>query len=68
MTRLPVTRYRRIEDMPRPWRSTDDPDNLKVVAQMLTFYRSLARKAPRCPGVQKFRAAEDAEASADRDG
>ncbi len=54
--------------MPRPWRSTDDPDNLKVVAQMLTFYRSLARKAPRCPGVQKFRAAEDAEASADRDG
>ena len=49
--------------MPRPWRSPDDPDNLKVVAQMLTFYRSLARKAPRRPGVQKFRTAEDAEAS-----
>ena len=62
---MPVTRYRRIEDMPRPWRSPDDPENLKVVAQMLGLYRSLARKEPRRPGVQKFRAADDAEARGD---
>ena len=65
---MPVTRYRRIEDMPRPWRSPDDPENLKVVAQMLGFYRSLARKEPRRPGVTKFRTAEDVNASRDRDG
>jgi len=51
--------------MPRPWRSPDDPENLKVVAQMLGLYRSLARKEPRRPGVQKFRAADDAEARGD---
>ena len=39
-----------------------DPDNLKVVAQMLSLHRSLARKEPRRPGVHKFRGAEDAEA------
>lgn len=38
---MPVIRYRSVEDMPRPWRSPDDPENLRLVAQMLTFYRSL---------------------------
>ncbi len=54
--------------MPRPWRSPDDPENLKVVAQMLGFYWSLARKTPRRPGVKRFRTAKDAEASRDREG
>src|SRR5437867_2989945 len=40
---VPVTRYRSIEEMPRPWRDPDDPGNLRVVAQMLTFYRSLVQ-------------------------
>ncbi len=59
---MPVTRYRRVEDMPRPWRSPDDPENLRVVAQMLTFYRSLMRTGARRPGVQKFRSFMDAAA------
>ena len=60
---MPVTRYRSIEEMPRPWRDPDDPGNLRVVAQMLAFYRSLARTVPRRAGVLRFRTLQEANAS-----
>lgn len=60
---MPVTRYRSIEEMPRPWRDPDDPENLRVVAQMLAFYKSLARAEPGRPGVQRFRTMQEADAS-----
>jgi hypothetical protein len=59
-----VTRYRSIEEMPRPWRRPDDPENLRLAARMLAFYRSLTRGVPRRPGVRRFRSLE--EANADR--
>jgi hypothetical protein len=60
---MPVTRYRSIEEMPRPWREPDDAGNLRLVAQMLAFYRHLARKVPRRAGVERFRSLHDAEAA-----
>ena len=60
---MPVTRYRSIEEMPRPWRDPDDPGNLRVVAQMLTFYRSLVQTVPRRAGVLRFRTLLEANAS-----
>ena len=60
---MSVTRYRSIDEMPRPWRETDDPGNLRVVAQMLAFYRSLVRSTPRRAGVQRFRTLKEANAS-----
>lgn len=59
---MPVTRYRSIEEMPRPWRRADDPENLRIVAQMLALYRTLARTAPRVRGVQRFRTIAEANA------
>jgi len=58
-----VTRYRSVEEMPRPWRDSDDPGNLGLVAQMLAFYRSLVRGVPRRAGVQRFRTLREANAS-----
>lgn len=60
---MAVTRCRSIEEMPRPWRAPDDPGNLRVVAQMLAFYRSLARVVPRRAGVERFRSLHDANAA-----
>ena len=60
---MPVTRYRSIEEMPRPWRAPDDPGNLRVVAQMLAFYKSLVRTVPGRAGVQRFRTLQEANAS-----
>jgi hypothetical protein len=60
---MTVTRYRSIEEMPRPWRNTADPGNLRVVAEMLAFYRSLVRSTPRRAGVQRFRTLQEANAS-----
>lgn len=62
---MSVTRYRSVEEMPRPWREPDDPGNLRIVAQMLTFYRSLVRGSPRRVGVQRFRTLREANASRD---
>ena len=59
---MSVTRYRSIEEMPRPWRATDDPGNLRVVAEMLAFYRNLVRDSSRRPGVQRFRTLQEAKA------
>ena len=60
---MPVTRYRSVGEMPRPWREIDDPENLRLVAQMLVFYRSLVRNGPRRAGVQRFRTLQEASAS-----
>jgi len=50
---MPVTRYRSVEEMSRPWRDAHSPENLRLVARMLSFYRSLARGTPRPAGVQR---------------
>ena len=59
---MSVTRYRSIDEMPRPWRETDDPGNLRIVAQMLAFYRGLVGSVPRRAGVQRFRTSQEANA------
>ena len=59
---MSVTRYRSIGEMPRPWRETNDPGNLRVVAQMLAFYRGLVGSVPRHAGVQRFRTLQEANA------
>ena len=65
---MTVRRYRSVADMPRPWRSADDPENLRLVARMLAFHRTLAGGAPR-PGVTRYRSVEEAERDrADRAG
>jgi hypothetical protein len=60
---MPVERYRSIEEMPPVWRASDDPENLRLVAQMLGFYRSLVRSESRPIGVQRFRTIEAADAA-----
>ena len=59
---MPVQRYRSIEDMPRPWRMPDDPENLRVVARLLGLHRSLVGTLRRRPGVTRYRSIEEAEA------
>ena len=61
--RVPVTRYRSVEQMPRPWRDPHDPGNLRLVARMLAFYRSMTRGNPRHSGVRRFRTLEEANAA-----
>ena len=60
---MTVTRYRSVEEMPRPWRDADCPENLRLVARMMGIYRSLTRGAPRQAGVQRFRSLQEADAS-----
>ena len=60
---MPVTRYRSVEEMSRPWRDANSPENLRLVARMLAFYRSFARGTHRQAGVQRFRSLEEANAS-----
>ncbi len=60
---MPVTRYRSVEQMPRPWRDPRDPGNLRLVARMLALYRSMARGTPRRSGVRRFRTLEEANSS-----
>jgi len=60
---MSVTRYRSIEEMPRPWRDPRDPGNLRLVAQMLALHRSLVRKVQRTVGVQRFRSLHEANTS-----
>jgi hypothetical protein len=62
---MPVQRFRSIADMPPPWRSPDDPGNLRAVAQMMELHRRLLGPAARpTPGVRKFRSID--EMNADR--
>ncbi len=60
---MPVTRYRSVEEMSRPWRDTHSPENLRLVARMLAVYRSFARGTPRQAGVQRFGSLQEAYAS-----
>ncbi len=63
---MSVQRFRSIEDMPRPWRASDDPGNLRVVAQMMAFYHRLHQpEAVRSPPVRRFKTLQ--ELNADRD-
>lgn len=62
---MPVTRYRSIEEMPRPWRDARSPENLRLVARMLAFHRILAGGAPRRPGVQRLESLQEANAGRD---
>jgi len=54
-----VQRFRAVEEMPPPWRPADDPDNLRMVAAMLSLYRLLAGPPPR--GVRRFRNIDEAD-------
>ena len=60
---MSVTRYRSVEEMPRPWRDPRDPGNLRLVARMLAFHRSLVRTVQRTAGVQRFRSLHEANTS-----
>ena len=60
---MPVSRYRSVEEMSRAWREANDPENLRLVARMLAFYRSLAIGIPRQAGVQRFGSLQEAKAS-----
>jgi len=62
---VPIERYRRVEDMPRPWRSPDDPENLAIAARLLELYRQI-NGPPQGPRVQKFRSWDEAQASGPR--
>ena len=59
---MTVRRYRSVEDMPRPWRSADDPGNLRAVAEMLALHRRLIPAGQPKPGVRRYRSAQEAEA------
>ena len=60
---MPVTRYRSVEEMPRPWRDAHSPENFRLVARMLAVYRSFTRGAPRQAGVRRFVSLQEADAS-----
>ncbi len=63
---MSVQRFRSIEEMPKPWRSPDDPENLRVVAQMMALYRRLCKpEAVIGPRVRRFRTLQ--ELNSDRD-
>jgi hypothetical protein len=55
---MPVFRYRSVDEMPPPWRDPADPDNLRVVGQMLRFYRRHAATPELPRGVRCFRTIE----------
>ena len=59
---MPVTRYRSIEEMSRPWRDAHSPENLRLVARMLAIYRCFAKGTPRQPGVRRFTSLQEAKA------
>lgn len=61
---MTIQRHRSVADMPLPWREPDDPQNLRVVAQMMELYQKLRgpRPAPE-PRVRKFRNVQEMEAA-----
>jgi hypothetical protein len=56
---MPVFRYRSVDDMPPPWRETDDAGNLRAVAEMLRFYRRFSASPPTPRGVRRLRSMEE---------
>ena len=61
---MPVERFRSVEEMPSPWRDADDPDNLRIVAQVMALHRKLVPRPK--PGVQRFRNMEEANAEPEK--
>ncbi len=59
---MPVKRYRSVAEMRSPWRSPDDPGNLRAVAMMLALHRLLPLGARAVPGVRRFRTIQEANA------
>lgn len=57
---MPVYRYRRVQDMPPPWRAADDPGNLRRVAEMMALHRRLVSRREARAGVQRFRSIDEA--------
>jgi hypothetical protein len=57
---MAVQRYRSVEDVPPPWRSADDPANLRSVAMMMRMYSNLTSGSPRVCGVRRFRTIQEA--------
>ena len=63
---MSVQRFRSIQEMPRPWRSPDDPENLRVVAQMMALYRSLCKPEPVTgPRVRRFKTLQELNSNRD---
>ena len=62
---MTVRRYRSIEDMPRPWRAPDDPENLHEAALMLGLHRAFNHAVKWKTGVHRYRSIEEAEADRD---
>ena len=57
---MSVHRFRSIEDMPKPWRDRDDPENLRAVAQMMELYQRWRGPEPRKgPRVRHFRSLQE---------
>ncbi len=60
---MPVYRFRSIEEMPPPWRDSDDPGNLRAVGEMLALYRRLqGPRGHRQRGVTRFASIEQMKA------
>jgi len=51
--------------MPRPWRSPDDPENLRIVARLLALHRALSNAERNRPGVTRYRSIEEAKQHAE---
>lgn len=61
---MTIQRYRSVADMPPPWREPDDPQNLRVVAQMMELYQRLRGPQPVPePRVRRFRSVQEMEAA-----
>lgn len=55
---MPVWKYRRIEDVPQPWRDPGDPGLHQAIRRVWSLGQRL--HAPRFPpGVHKLRSIED---------
>jgi hypothetical protein len=57
---MAVQRFHSVEDVPPPWRSADDPTNLRTVAMMMRMYSNLTSGSPRVRGVRRFRTIQEA--------
>ena len=57
---MAVQKFRSVEDVPPPWRSADDPTNLRNVAMMMRMYFNLTSGVQRVCGVRRFRTIQEA--------
>ncbi len=60
---MAVARFRSVEEMPPAWRDKDDPENLRMTAQMMALYRLFDPALEEDhPGVERFRSIEEMKA------